>query len=248
MPDTLEGNLSLKPLVESPRTAVAAPEILVPVRPLDREIPEIWSGRLSALGAVLSIPAIASLLIPALRAGSPAHIIGFTLYGIGLLSMFISSAAFHFAATRERSFLKNVDYSAIALMIAGHFTPFCVIALRTTFGYWILAIIWACALAAITLRLTRPKLPKWAFITIYLTMGWLGMLIGYPILKALGFWGAALTVLGGVIYSVGTIVYNQYDGDVEPPGFGDHEIWHLCILMGAGIHYMVLLLYMLPAA
>ncbi|MEE8425622.1 MAG: hemolysin III family protein, partial [Elusimicrobiota bacterium] len=198
-PDSLEGSLTLEPLIEPPRTAAAAPEILIPVLPVDREVPEIWSGRLSALGAVLSIPAIASLLIPALRAGSSVHIISFIIYGIGLLSMFTASAAFHFAATRERSFLKNLDYSAIALMLTGHFTPFCAIALKTTFGYWILAIIWACALAAITLRLTRPELPKWTFITIYLTMGWLGMLIGYPILKALGFWGAALTILGGAI-------------------------------------------------
>lgn len=246
MPETLEGSLTLEPLIETSRTAAAAPEILVPVLPVDREIPEIWSGRLSVLGAVLSVPAIAFLLIPALRAGSPAHIFSCIAYGIGLLSMFISSAAFHFAATRERSFLKNLDYSAIALMIAGNFTPYCVIALRTTFAYWVLALVWTVALAAITLRLARPTLPKWTFISAYLAMGWLGLLIGYPLLKALGLWGTGLTILGGVIYSGGTIIFNQYDGAVEPPGFGDHGIWHIAILAGAGIHYLVLLLYMPP--
>jgi len=210
------------------------------------EIPEVWSMKLSLLGALLTVPALATLLIPALQVGSSAHVIGFLAYGLGTLCMFLASAAFHSRAGYERTFLKNLDYCAIALMIAGSFTPYCVIVLRTPFGYGVLSLIWLISLCAMSLRISRPKMSKWYFVFLFLTVGWLGGFLAYPVFKGLGVQGTALTLLAGAIYTVGTLVFNRNEDEVEPVGFGAHEVWHLFILAGAAIQYLVLRLYMVP--
>ncbi len=242
-PPPVDESLALKPLIRPSQIveAVRAREAEL------EEIPEIWSMRLSMLGATLSLPALTLLFVPAITARSPAHIFSFTVYAIGLLSMFIASAAFHAKAGQERLFLKNVDYCAIGLMIAGNFTPFCAIALRTTYSSYILASVWALALFAITLRISRPHLSKWVFIIAYTAIGWIGMLVAYPLWGVLGVGGTVLTLLGGVFYTVGTLVFNRNLDDVEPPGFGPHDIWHLFILAGTGCHFLVVWFYMLPA-
>lgn len=209
-------------------------------------VPEIWSMRLSALGALLALPAVAALLKPSLAAASPAHLLSFSAYGVGLLSMFLASAIYHAQAGRERTFSKCLDYGAIGLMIAGNFTPYCAIVLRTPFAHGVLAVVWALALGALVLRVTRTGMSKWVFVSIFLAMGWLGVLLAPALWRALGPGGCALTVLGGVIYTAGTLFFNRYDGDVEPPGFGPHDVWHLFILAAAGTHYLVLWRYMLP--
>jgi len=214
----------------------------------DHEKPEIWSSRLSALGALLSIGGIAALLSMAFAAGSRVHVVSFSVYGVGLLSMFISSAVFHQKAGEERLLWKHIDYAAIALMIAGNFTPFCSLALGTFFAYCVLSIVWMVAISAITLRIARPDLPKWTFITAYLMMGWLGVLVAPALWEVLGLKGSVLTLFGGALYTFGTVVFNRYEGDVEPPGFGFHELWHICILAGAGLHFWVVYLYMLPGS
>ncbi|MBI4347144.1 MAG: hemolysin III family protein [Elusimicrobia bacterium] len=224
---------------------VAVPALPAPVAAAG-EIPEIWSMRLSVLGAVLSIPALVYVLVPSLKAASLAHILSFTVYGVGLLSMFVASAIYHAEAGRERTFSKCLDYGAIGLMIAGNFTPYCAITLGTTFAHVILGLVWTLAIGALVLRITRTDLSKWVFVATFLAMGWLGVLLARPLWHALGPAGAGLTVLGGLIYTAGTLFFNRYQGDVEPPGFGPHDIWHIFILAAAGTHYAVLALYMLP--
>jgi hemolysin III len=222
----------------------------VPLQPLpvpaDAERPEVWSAALSLLGALLAVPAAAALLVPALRAGSVVHGLSFAVYSFGLIAMFLASALFHSRAGEERSWLKNLDYCAIALMVAGTITPFCAIALGGFLGAAALAGVWLAALAAIALRVSRPDLPKWAFISFFLVMGWLGGLALLPGFGALGWGGIGLVVLGGVVYSAGTVIFNRNEDKVEPPGFGPHEVWHLFIIAGAASHYLAILLYLTP--
>jgi len=108
-------------------------------------VPERWSVRLSVLGAILSVPALASLLVPAIRAADFRCIVSFGIYGAGLLGMFVMSAVYHSRARSERKLLKNLDYCGISLMVAGSFTPFCLLAVRTVFGYCLLGLVWAAA-------------------------------------------------------------------------------------------------------
>ena len=233
--DTLILERSVAPSLPAAPSAVSA------------EVPEIWSVRLSLLGAALAVPALVLLLGPSLAAGSARHVLSFSAYGLGLLSMFLSSALYHAHAGRERRFSKCLDYGAIGLMIAGNFTPYCTLALTTPRAHWTLALVWTLALGALVLRVTRTDLSKWIFVTIFLLMGWLGLLVAPDLWRALGPTGCLLTALGGAIYTAGTLFFNRYQGDVELPGFGHHDVWHIFILAAAGTHWLVLYLYMLPA-
>ncbi|HEX4048001.1 MAG TPA: hemolysin III family protein [Elusimicrobiota bacterium] len=210
------------------------------------QVPEVWSMRLSLLGALLAVPALWLLLEPSLAAHSAVHVASFAAYGAGLISMFLASALFHSHAGRERKFSKCLDYGAIGLMVAGNFTPYCTLVLRTPGSYRILELVWALALGALVLRVTRTDLSKWAFVAIFMVMGCLGFLIAPALWRTLGHAGVLLTVLGGAIYTAGTMFFNRFEGYVEPPGFGPHDVWHVFILAAAGTHWLVLYLYMLP--
>lgn len=235
-----EEALALEPAIPFPPLPAA------PALPVGTKIPEIWSMRLSLLGAALAVPALAFLLWPSIAARSPAHVVSFSLYGFGLLSMFLASAKYHHEAGRPRVLTKCLDYGAIGMMIAGNFTPYCAILLRTPTAYAILGVVWALALGAAAVRIARPKMSKWVFVSIFLGMGWLAMILTMPLVRALGPGGSWLTLAGGVIYTAGTLFFNGYQGDVEPPGFGQHDIWHIFIIAAAGTHFVVLYLYMLP--
>ncbi len=204
------------------------------------QVPEIWSMRLSLLGAAASVPALALLLGPALAARSAVRVASFAAYGAGLLSMFSASALFHAQAGRERRFSKCLDYGAIGLMIAGNFTPYCTLALTSPRAHHILAAVWVLALGALVLRVARPELSKWVFVSVFLVMGWLGLLIAPALWRSLGPEGCLLTALGGLIYTSGTVFFNRYEGEVEPPGFGHHDVWHIFILAAAAAHWLVL--------
>jgi hemolysin III len=244
MPPSLDQTVASE--ARAHRGVTPTEKLLTGARAASGAVPEIWSVRLSLLGAILAVPGLALLLTPAISAKSPAHIVSFMLYGVGTFSMFLSSAAFHAKAGQERTFLKNLDYSAIGLKIAGTFTPYCAVALRTDFGYWILSAVWAIALFCAWLRLAKPELSKWTFIIAYLTMGWMGLLVAYPLYASLGTDGSLLTLLGGAFYTFGTLVFNRNEDDVEAPGFGPHDVWHLFILAGAATHWYVVWRYMLP--
>lgn len=209
-------------------------------------VPEVWSMRLSLVGAALSLAASASLLAPALAAGSRPHIASFSAYGLGLVAMFLASAAFHHRAGRPRRQFKNLDYCAIGLTIAGTFTPFCVLTRSGAPCYGALALVWALAAGGAALRLARPELPKRVFVAFFLAGGWAAGAAAWPALRLITPACAVLLLLGGAVYSAGTVFFNRYDGEVEPPGFGQHEIWHLCILAAAACHFLAIRLSLAP--
>src|SRR6185312_11060087 len=237
-PPVLEDALTLSPIIPPP-SLEAEPVVL-------SEVPEIWSMRLSLLGALLALPALYVLLAPSMAAHSMVHVLSFTGYGIGLLSMFLASALFHSHAGQERRFSKCLDYGAIGIMTAGNFTPYCTLILRTPYAYHMAELVWALALGALVLRIARPAMSKWVFVSIFMVMGCMGFLIAPGLWRTMGPGGVLLTLLGGAIYIKGTLFFNRFEGDVEPPGFGPHDVWHIFILAAAGTHWLVLYLYMLP--
>lgn len=236
MPPPLEETLVLSPsFLPLPEKAASAVDI-----------PEIWSMRLSLLGALLAVPALWLLLAPSLAARSWVHAASFAAYGTGLLAMFLASAIYHADAGKERKFSKCLDYGAIGLMVAGNFTPYCTLAVRTPRAYSILELVWVLALGALVLRVTRTELSKWVFVTFFMVMGCMGFLIAPALWRTLGPAGTLLTALGGAIYTAGTLFFNRAEGDVEAPGFGPHDVWHVFILAAAGTHWLVLYMFMLP--
>lgn len=209
--------------------------------------PEVWSSRLSWLGVFVSAVAVAFLVAHSIQEARPWHILGFGIYGFGVLSMFGASTLYHRYPRpgENRRALHLMDYCAVPLMIAGCFTPFCLIVLRTAFGLTVLAVMWAIGLVFIVLKISRPYIPKLVFVLLMLAMGWGGVILAYPLAMRLGWAAVGQMFVSGIVISTGTLIFNRKYLRPRAKGFGSHEVWHLFLFIGAMIHIHVLFRYVL---
>ena len=209
---------------------------------------EFFSALLSALGTILSLVGVALIIIQAQLANKPWHVFSFLIYGWGLLCMFTASALYHGVNGSEKlnHLLHQFDYFAIFVMIAGTFTPFCLILLRNHTGWRVLGLMWLFAGLGITLKAFFPKMPKWLSTAFFIGMGWVAVFIAYPVYQILSWKGVLPLILGGIVYTAGAIIFYLEKPNPFPGKFGFHEIWHLFVLAGAGIHFYAIYYYLLP--
>lgn len=194
---------------------------------------EAFSFFTHAAGALVGIVGLVALL---LRSRDAVEVAAFSVYGATLVLMFVTSALHHVAHS-EDGFFRRLDMTAIYLFIAGTYTPFCLLAVPPLWGWPMLGVVWTLALVGIGLRWTRPATPRWVTAGLYLGLGWLSVAGVYPLWKALGIEAIVLLALGGVVYSVGAIVYARKRPDPWPAVVGHHGLWHLFVLGGAGLHF-----------
>ena len=170
----------------------------------------------------------------------PAKIISLLVYGLSLIALFSASAAYHLTKAKPSilQILRKLDHSAIYLLIAGTYTPFCINAFTGFFQWGLLAIIWTIALAGILLKFFFVKAPRWLNATVYVVMGWL-------CISAVGQMPAELSgctmiwlIVGGVVYTLGAVIYATKIFNFVPGKFGFHEVWHIFVLLGALAHFI----------
>jgi hemolysin III len=182
--------------------------------------------------------------------GGTAKVVSVLVYGLSLIALFSASATYHLAKVKPEilKVLRKFDHSAIYLLIAGTYTPFCVNAFTGFFRWGLLAIIWAIAVIGIVVKIFYVKAPRWLNAAVYVVMGWL-------CLSAVGQMSAALSVsaivwliVGGVVYTLGAVVYATKIFNFVPGKFGFHEVWHIFVLLGALSHFVsVMILLVSPA-
>lgn len=156
--------------------------------------------------------------------------------------MFASSAVYHLAQTSEKNILtlKRIDHMAIFAMIAGTYTPICLISLRDSFGWTLLISVWGIAISGILLKIFWIGAPRWLSTLIYVAMGW-ACVFGLSTMKAaMPEASFDWLVYGGVAYTVGAVVYGTKWPNPWPSNFGFHEIWHLFVMAGAFSHAMAI--------
>lgn len=185
----------------------------------------------AAIGAIL-------LVILAGRQGDPWKIVGFSVYGAMLLSLYVTSVLYHRAMGPEKEVMRKFDHCAIYLLIAGSYTPFALVSLRDAWGLPLLAIIWSIAAVGILQEIWFAKGARIVSLSIYVLMGWLALIVVIPLIAALTWAGFALLAVGGLAYTVG-IVFYALDRRI-PHG---HGIWHLFVLAGSACHYFSVLFY-----
>jgi hemolysin III len=207
------------------------------------EVFNTWSA---GFGALLGAIGTVFLVLKGVRAGQEGAVLGFSIYGVGLVAMFLSSALHHGVngSPRTNHLLRELDYYAIFVMIAGTFTPFCLVLMRDTLGWTVLGLIWVLAVSGIVLKLLWPKVPSWLLTSLFIGMGWLGVLIAQPVYQAIQWEGMSVLVLGGLAYSVGALVYGFERPNPFPGKFGFHEIWHCFVLGSAACHFLVIYFYL----
>lgn len=202
---------------------------------------EVYNTLISGIGTVLSAVGVVILIYRAWTPGEFGTVFGLAVYGFGLVNMFLWSALHHGVngSPRTNHLLRQLDYFAISIMIAGTFTPFCLL-LRNTLGWTVLAVVWALALAGIALKAVYPHTPRWVLTSLYIGMGWLGLAVAKPIYQAIHWRGFSALLLGGIFFTVGGVIYGLEKPNPVPGRFGFHEIWHCFVLAGAASHFYVM--------
>jgi hemolysin III len=193
------------------------------------------------VGAVLALIGLIALLL--VGWGTPAKVISLVIYGVSLIFLFSASATYHTVNRKDKvlEIFRKVDHAAIFLLIAGTYTPFCVIAFSGFWQWGMLSILWSLALIGIIVKIFYIRSPRWLNAGIYVIMGWLGIAAAGQIFNALPVWVITWLVVGGVIYTLGAIVYSTKIFNFVPGVFGFHEIWHIFVILAAMAHFIAVM-------
>ena len=192
-------------------------------------------------GALLALAGLAALLI--MGWSTPAKIVSLLVYGLSLIGMFSASATYHMVRAKDRVLLilRKIDHSAIFLLIAGTYTPFCINAFDGFWKWGMLIIIWSLAAIGIIVKVFYIKSPRWLNAGIYVVMGWLCVGASGQMLATLPAWVFTWLLVGGVIYTLGAVVYSTKIFNFKPGVFGFHEVWHIFVMLAAAAHYVAVL-------
>ena len=192
-------------------------------------------------GAVLAVIGLIALII--VGWGTPVKVISLVIYGASLVFLFSASATYHTVNRKDRvlEIFRKVDHAAIFLLIAGTYTPFCVNAFTGFWQWGMLAIIWSLAFIGVIVKIFYIHSPRWLNAGIYVAMGWLGIIGAGQIFNTLPIWVIGWLVAGGVIYTLGAVVYSTRMLNLVPGVFGFHEIWHIFVMLAAAAHFVAVL-------
>lgn len=199
------------------------------------------------IGMVMAIPAAIPLLIKAARQSDPLYIVAMGVYALSLILLYTASTAYHTFDRSERinTILKKIDHMMISVLIAGSYTPICLLVLEKKTGLVLLGIVWGIALIGILIKAFWVYCPKWVSSVLYIGMGWTCVLAFGQIFHAMSPAGFGWLLAGGIIYTVGGIIYalklSVFNN--RHKYFGSHEIFHLFVMGGSLCHYIVMYAY-----
>jgi len=163
------------------------------------------------------------------------------VYSFSLLFLFAISAIYHRPhwAPKPRALLKRFDHCAIFILIAGTFTPVCLLGLSKESGEHLLLVVWSAALIGVAQSIFWVKAPKWFNGVLYVFVGWLLLPYSSEVQQSLGLNNVLLLVAGGVAYTVGAVFYVLKKPNFRAGVFGYHELFHVLTVIGAGLHFIV---------
>ncbi len=172
-----------------------------------------------------------------------AKIVSILVYGLSLIALFSASATYHLTKAKPAvlQVLRKLDHSAIFLLIAGTYTPFCINAFTGFFRWGLLALIWAIALTGILVKVFYVGAPRWLNAGMYVLMGWLCVLAAPQMPSVLSPSAMIWLIVGGVVYTLGAVVYATKIFNFVPGKFGYHEVWHVFVLAGALAHFVAVM-------
>ncbi len=204
------------------------------------------SGLTHLGGAIAAF--IGQIVLLVLASNGLEKFVSTLVYGLSLVGLFSASAAYHLvnAGPKVTALLRKLDHSAIYLLIAGTYTPFCVNAFSGFYRWGLLAIVWGIAVVGIAVKLFYMGAPRWLSAGIYVLMGWLCLMAVGEMTVALTPFTLGWLIAGGVIYTLGAVVYATKIFNFAPGRFGFHEVWHIFVLLGALAHFVAVLGVILP--
>ena len=214
------------------------------------EIKDPGSAITHFIGMLMAIFAAVPLLIKAAHEPSRIYIISLAIYAASLILLYAASTTYHTfdISAKVNTVLKKIDHMMISVLIAGSYTPVCLIVLKGKTGIILLSIVWAIAIAGILIKAFWVYCPKWVSSVLYIGMGWTCVLAFTQILNNMSPAAFGWLLAGGIIYTVGGVIYalklplfnNKHKN------FGSHEIFHLFVMGGSACHFIVMYAFLLP--
>src|SRR5436305_7278304 len=182
-------------------------------------------------------------------AGTARARIALSVYSVSLVALFGASALYHRINWRSltgRDWMRRLDHSMIFVLIAGSYTPFAMLVLRGPLAIAMLAAVWAGALLGVAFSLVWSDTPAWLRSALYVGLGWIAVAAMPQLEAAIGLLGLALLGLGGVLYTLGAVVYAVKRPDPAPAVFGYHELFHILVIVAAALQYAVIAFWIAP--
>lgn len=211
-------------------------------------IREPINGLTHLAGAILSFIGLLAMVIKAAStSGSPLAIAAVIAFGISMILLYSASATYHMVVAKDTviAFLRRLDHSMIFVLIAGTYTPFCIISLNGTAGWVLFSIVSAAAISGVIFKMVWFNCPRWLSTLLYIVMGWLAVFVMSPLAGVLSSMGLFLLVFGGVLYTIGGVIYATKPKFLEFTHMGFHEIFHIFILLGSMSHFLSVYMYVL---
>ncbi|WP_058486720.1 PAQR family membrane homeostasis protein TrhA [Defluviitalea phaphyphila] len=195
------------------------------------------------IGDILSIIGLGFLLYYSMSKGTTWHIVSFSIFGISLILLYTASTLYHALnlSKRKTEILQKIDHMMIYVLIAGTYTPVCLVALRGILGWSLFIFIWIIALIGIFLKIFWFNAPRWLSTLSYIIMGWIVIVAFVPLVKAVNYRGLVYLILGGIFYTIGGIIYGTKRPKINLKFFGFHEIFHIFVLGGSICHFCFML-------
>lgn len=215
---------------------------------MNRYVREPINGLTHLAGAILAIIGLVFLMLKGNQTlNSSFELSSLVVFGVSMFLLYSASATYHMviASSNVIAWLRRLDHSMIFVLIAGTYTPFCVITLPGTIGWVVLIVIWITAISGILFKLIWFHSPRWLSTGLYILMGWLIIFAIVPLSANLALPGLILLIAGGVIYTLGGVIYAIKPKWLESKYLGFHEIFHLFILAGSLAHFLSIYFYVI---
>lgn len=220
------------------------------VNVVDKEVEKIikpllrgWFHAVAAVGAV-----VLTILLCWLSRGDTPRLISMLIFGLSMIELYMVSATYHIGRWPERTrrVLRSLDHANIFVLIAGTYTPLCFNILDGWLRITILSVIWFLAVLGVAFSVLTLRLPRWVGASLYIGMGWV-VILALPAFLALLPWTAVATlILGGVLYTIGAIIYARRWPNPFPRTLGFHEIFHLFVIAGSVAFAVCIWIWALP--
>ena len=197
------------------------------------------------IGIIFAVIATILLLDISLNPYKPYHLISFSVFGFGMIMLYTTSTLYHWLKLSDTGIMKlrRADHIMIFIYIAATYTPVCIVALKGTLGWGLLISVWFVALVGVIIKIFWMSAPRWLSTFIYILMGWLAVIVIYPLVNAIQIGALIWLSIGGLFYTIGAVIYALKKPDPYPGILGFHEIFHLFVLLGTFSHFWMIYKY-----
>lgn len=199
------------------------------------------------IGCLLSAIGLTFLIYISVVEATSWHIVSFAIYGISMILLYTASTLYHMLKLSDKSIeiLHKIDHMMIFVLIAGTYTPICLVPLRGGWGWSLFGVVWLLAIAGILSKVFWFNAPRQLSTLFYVLMGWVVVIAFVPLINSVPFSGVMWLVAGGISYTIGAVIYAFKKPNIFKKFLGYHEIFHLFVLGGSFCHFIFMLRYIM---